>query len=222
MEPVHRKLKGIFTLISQSMTGRSILEKFLPEYHRGHIRIEPMDADTENQLTQGRALKGRACSGFEIKRNQSVIYIDFSLEKGVLAPLLFHEIVHSLDQNFIDELNHCNEMLNRLKLQGEQILTELAKKTNRPIEKIPLAECPKSKLDHLEQLRHEYDKRDQKRILKSELRSYNLQRQMVDELCKKIPEYAVYIRTWEAQGYRLRNTLSEKEIIEKYNLWTVA
>ncbi len=87
----------IFKLIARSATGRSLLERFLPLYRKGKVKIEPYPPAIVAKLREviPEGFPVGACLVTE--GDQGTIFLDFESPLGVLAPFLVHEISHALE-----------------------------------------------------------------------------------------------------------------------------
>ncbi|MBC7691961.1 MAG: hypothetical protein H7222_09335 [Methylotenera sp.] len=89
--------EAVLKLISRSLTGRTLLEKFLPLFTSKRVRIEGYPSHVVRQLREvldeGQPIG--AC--FVQDGSTGVIYLDFASPVGILAPFLVHEMVHCLD-----------------------------------------------------------------------------------------------------------------------------
>ena len=87
----------VLKLIARTNTGREILEKFLPLYNQRKIAIKPYPDEIVNKLKAviGPDQPVGAC--FVTDGVAGTIHYDARSPLGVLAPFIFHEMVHSLD-----------------------------------------------------------------------------------------------------------------------------
>ncbi|OFZ79553.1 MAG: hypothetical protein A3K03_01980 [Bdellovibrionales bacterium RIFOXYD1_FULL_44_7] len=94
-----RKVEELFWLISQSQLGRNTLASFLPLYRAKEISIEPFPAEIVRELEKVRLQSDPLGAVYVNDGVTATIYLDMKSEYGALAILLFHEIIHALDDN---------------------------------------------------------------------------------------------------------------------------
>ena len=91
------RIEEILKTIARAPSGRKILERFLPLFHQGTVRIEAYPtaivARMREVLEEGQPVG----ASFIHNGETGVIYLDLSSPLGILAPFLLHEMVHSLD-----------------------------------------------------------------------------------------------------------------------------
>ncbi len=89
----------VMKLIARTVTGRELLEQFLPLLKRGQVKIAPYPRDIvaklRNVIPEGQPIG--ACLVTEGK--EGTIFLDYESPIGVLAPFLVHEISHALQPN---------------------------------------------------------------------------------------------------------------------------
>lgn len=90
-------LQEILKLMTRTASGREALERFLPLVESGKIDIQPYPMEL---LTRLRAALGPdqpigACLINDF--SHGTIYLDLQSPIGILAPFLFHEMIHALD-----------------------------------------------------------------------------------------------------------------------------
>jgi len=92
----------IFRLIAKSVTGRRVLEAFLPLFTSQRVTIQSYPSTVLEQLRSvlGEGTPIGAC--FTIDQGIGRIFIDTTSPIGVLAPFLVHEMVHALDKRLWD------------------------------------------------------------------------------------------------------------------------
>ncbi len=96
----------VLKLISRTRIGNEVLEQFLPRLRKGEVRIAgyPPEVLERLKLAIGRDQPVGACFIPEYKgeTREGTIYLDLTSPLGLLAPFLFHEMVHSLDPGVWD------------------------------------------------------------------------------------------------------------------------
>jgi hypothetical protein len=90
-------VQDIFNLISAVPSGQAVLERFVPLFESGKVRVESYPLPLVEQL---RAAVGEdqpigAC--FINDGETGTIHIDTGSAIGILAPFLIHEMIHALD-----------------------------------------------------------------------------------------------------------------------------
>ena len=93
-----REVEEILNLISHAPAGQDILSEFLPHYRLGKITIKVYPEDVAVKLRASHSAEQPSGASFVTDGRSGVIYVDLKSELGILAPFLFHEIVHSLDE----------------------------------------------------------------------------------------------------------------------------
>ena len=96
-----QKLKGyegVLKLISTVPTGRKALHLFYPLLSSGQVQILSYPPDLRKKLTEGEPSLKPLGAAFVTDGNEGSIYYDDQGELGVLAVLIFHEMIHSLDE----------------------------------------------------------------------------------------------------------------------------
>jgi hypothetical protein len=87
----------VMKLIARTVSGRALLERFLPLLKRGKIKIAPYPLAIVEKL---RAVipEGQPIGACLVTENGTgTIFLDYTSPIGVLAPFLVHEIAHALE-----------------------------------------------------------------------------------------------------------------------------
>ena len=102
-----------------------MLERFLPRLRKQEVRIEAYPAEVLERLKLaiGRDQPVGACfiPEYQGEARHGTIYLDLTSPLGLLAPFLFHEMVHSLDPSLWEAARHplSRDSRDRVLLEAE-------------------------------------------------------------------------------------------------------
>ena len=104
------QFKEVFDLLRQTPTGRKVLAKFDPKFGF-EVKVEQYSPTT---LAVGAK---KAAALFDLDKR--TIYIDRREKVGTVAPILLHEMIHSLDKDYLRAVEREKTLWNEF--DGEQI-----------------------------------------------------------------------------------------------------
>lgn len=199
----HLNLRELFSWIGKTNSGNALLARFLPLYSRGIIRLKPM-TDAPAELKR-ETLKADIESAFYYDGVKREIYLSENGSPAFRSVLLFHEMFHSVDEEFLGSYAGLCEHW-RIYQSAIEGFNSSASFLNW-FEEI-----------RLKRIERAYLKLNDKRLLEAELRAYEAQNEYVMELLTETPSLIDEFQTWEESGVPILKPLRKNDIIEKYGL----
>ena len=207
-------VKDVFEVIAATEIGRKVLKDFMPQFTSGKIKIEQLTPEVREK----HKVSSSGAAAFVYDGNTKTIYIDKDSEVGVAAPLLLHEIVHSLDQDYIGTFARNNELWKLFRTRGKEIMAQAAARVGKPEKQLKDSDFNQAELDQLYKLKTESDKFNDIRDFRTERLAYGAQDQFIREFTSTFPCYDGYISAHGKKGHILHKFLSDDEIVKGYNL----
>src|SRR3989344_5449707 len=111
---ISKDLQVHFEFLSRSKHGQTLLGAFLPHFTQRQIHVTQLTPKTAALLSS----RATPAAVFFYDGTTKIIFCDFTLERGLLAPLLFHEMVHALDGQYSKKYH---EVSAARRAYGEQV-----------------------------------------------------------------------------------------------------
>ena len=218
-----KRLQEEFRLIGRSAVGRQVLERFLPGFWGGRVEIVEFPRDSlPGELREShQGGLGRPAGGFSFQGGKPLIYLEAGSEIRLRAPMLFHEMVHAVD---IEYLASFDESLRLWKIFRGRVEAELARASRlRGIDPSQLTgdQLPRGTWLELVKLRRAAQAYDQIRLYKAERRAWSLLHRWVEEVCRAMPEYRQWLERARAEGHVFDRPVTDEEIRRGYALTLV-
>ncbi|MGK5088505.1 hypothetical protein WDW86_13180 [Bdellovibrionota bacterium FG-2] len=199
-------IERAYRLIVCSALGRRTLDQFLPLVSRGQVDLRVLDERNQKEIAAGNLLQGDPAGAFYFDGVRRVIFLEPGLETGLLAPLLFHEMIHCLDEDYLKSF-----------LQNEKNWLELRTRA-KAIVGLDVATLTQSHLAEIVELKREAEGFDHQRLFKTERKAHSATYWLVQEFIDSIEGYRFYISRQKKNGFELDRWVSEAELIRKYGL----
>ncbi|MBI3534773.1 MAG: hypothetical protein HY072_04730 [Deltaproteobacteria bacterium] len=120
-------LEDVFKLIAKTNHGRKTLRRFLPKYAADEIKVQEVKAQEFNFFANPEPT-GKPAACFVYAKGKRTIYYQQGEELGILALLLFHEILHSIDEDYISSLKTQELLWSNFVKKSQAILADTAKR----------------------------------------------------------------------------------------------
>lgn len=187
-------LKYLFEILISTPTGSQLVQEFLPKYLDGTIKIKPMTEEFKR--------KNPGTLAFYSELG-STIFIDGNAPSAALqAPILAHEIAHSIDMEFKESIRK------RIKLR-----TGLAEHPGNPfIHKDASADDRR----RFQELNEKLECFKVAQSFAAERRAYTLEWRIGQELINTFPCYLGYLKTQGERGRSILFYRQDDEIINDY------
>lgn len=209
-------LNEIFECIRLNPTGSSLLARFLPLFKAGAIQISAM----ESTKLSVKGMTGAAASAFVFDGKKRQILLDMSYPIGIVAPMLVHEIVHSMDLEYLAEFALNQQLWHKFESAASTLLKSTTHKVQKKISEIQIEDIEPSAFFEIRVLKDHFEKHDHNRVFKSEIKAYGQMLQWTREFEDLFPDYSAFLAQARSEGHLIGRHLSEKEIIERYRLNT--
>ena len=149
-------LDEVFRIISLSKLGKKTLSQFLPLLQSGEIWVEDLLREDAIRLQRENGVHGSVEAAFYYDGNQKRIYVNSRCKVGLLAPLFFHEMVHSLDEEYIRSY-HDNQLLwQDFQEYAEKVMAEASMKSQKKVSEIRVEDCNQQDFLKLLDLKNSY------------------------------------------------------------------
>jgi len=177
------RLHEVFEVLKATRWGRAVLAKFLPRYGF-EIKIEHFtDAMREEERAGGRL----AAALYSPMRR--TIYIDRSQPVGFVAPILLHEIVHSLDQDAARAAEGETALWKVLAEALDAEIDDAAEKGDKGVDQVTLRDLSPTQISRLGQARLALAQYRDVRIYRMERVAYDVYKQVLRDLSALFPAY---------------------------------
>lgn len=205
-------------MIARSERGRKILERFLPLYQQSRVEIRLSRPVEIEQIACQMGLPGKAAAFFWHGHGKRIIYLEKSQLLGITVPLLVHEIIHSIDDRFLDPQKDKTIRHRILEARAREMLKQMSKNFSLPPDAILGKHCSPSQLSLLRELQCEKLKHQQFQLLRAEKIAYDIQYKVTEELMRQDPAYRDFLRAWELKkGYIFTRPVTSEEINFNYS-----
>lgn len=205
-----------FKLMAFSGAGRKVLKEFLPRYSKGEIQIRFLDPSVSMEVMGGANLAGIPAGGFVFDGQRKTIFIEKDMEVGLLAPLLFHEMVHSVDEDYLNSYPQQEKLWESFRQKSKSILQKGSERTGKAYSELTPLDLTLDETEELQALREETERFDQVRLFIAERKAYTELFVFVDQLSQCLPGYSEYVGAQVARGYVLNRPITDEEIVQGY------
>lgn len=144
------------------------------------------------------------------------LYVDKSAELGMLAPILYHEVLHSLDGDQEQSLNTVVALRTRLKAVGEEILNRVARRLGKSPAELGEAAFTDQDMQEAAQLSAMAVEAMEVGRFRTERLAYNGGFRVESELVQLFPAY--YRGVGQRLHWRIPNNFPDGEIVVRYGL----
>jgi hypothetical protein len=205
-----------FRFMAFSSTGRRVLKEFLPRYSKGEIQIRSLDPAISMKAVGGASLTGTPAGGFVFDGQKKTIFIENGMEIGLLTPLLFHEIVHSVDEDYLNSYFRQEKLWETFRIKSKKILQAGSERTGKSFAELTACDLLIEETETIKTHQEESERFDQVRLFIAERKAYTELFILVDQLCKSLSGYSEYIRAQVERGYVLTRPITDAEIVKGY------
>ncbi len=195
-----------YRLLVCSPLGRRTLDQFLPLLSHAQVEIRVLDERTQAELATGNLLQGDPAGAFCFDGVKRTIFIEPGLETGLLAPLLFHEMIHCLDEDYLKSFSKNEANWGSLRARAKALIIQ------------DPAKLTQAHLSEVAALKREAEALDHQRLFMTERKAHKATYWVVQELVDAIEGYRFYVSRQKKIGFDLNQWVSEAEIIRKYGL----
>ena len=216
--PFSNYLEEAFRFIACAPIGRKTLKQFLPKYAAGEIKIEELDSLRSIENISRSQLSGKPAACFIFNGTGKIIYVERNRDIGVLGPLLFHEIVHSLDEDYISSYSKQEFKWNLFLKKSHEILLQAADRMKKNASDIKLVDLERNEINEIEILRDESERFNQVRLFISERKAYSELYILTQQLKQIMRGYSQTLQKARENGYIFHRFVSDEEIIQGYRL----
>lgn len=213
-----RQADDAFSLLCYSPRARLILFNFQEKLNQGEIEIRPFDRERLKISFPLQAYRGIPEASFTYDGKKGIVSLQFGMERGLAAPLLMHEILHALDENFLQATLYRAKLVEELRAFGAYVLDKESKNLSKPSTEILLQDCSSKDRAQLLQLRKAFEKFDHQMTFESEKIAYREQYKIMEELFKNIPFYRGYLQRFREYHNIVLYPVSDDQIIYRYRL----
>jgi hypothetical protein len=201
-------LKDLFALIEMTQSGSEVAARFQSKYQSGEIKIE--------QMTNEGAKKCPKMAAACYLPGTKTMYLDKNSELGALTPILFHEMLHALDQELADTLVKLGTLQSALEKKADAIFQAASERTGTGPLLLGASSFTEQEMEQAVLLKLMADEALEVGRFKTERLAYNGGFQMEKELVQLFPHY--YAETTRKLGYRMPNNFSDADLIERYGI----
>lgn len=210
-------IDDVFFLIGCCEIGSAVLKDFYPLYGAGQVSIGENGIHEFSKLAL-RKMSGKPGSGFQFDGKLGTISLPRSLPRGLAAPLLFHEMVHSTDQEYLGTWKKNDENWRIFYAKAEAALRRASLATGLAFADIQVEHLEKPVLDDILILKAFAEKYDHQRTFKAERKAYSALKVWLEQASDALPGYDEFISGQKDSGYVLDRAISDLEIIQGYGL----
>lgn len=210
-------LENVFKLIAKTNHGRKTLRRFLPKYAAGEIKVQEVKAQEFNFFANPEPT-GKPAACFVYAKGKRTIYYQQGEELGILALLLFHEILHSVDEDYIASLKTQELLWSDFVKKSQAILADTAIRLDKKSNQIEKNDLKYAEIEEIESLKEKSKRHDHVHLFITEKKAYSELFIFINELKETIPEYLHYLQNKKEQGYLFHRNITDEEIVEGYHL----
>ncbi len=175
-------LKEVFGLLRQTKTGRAVLAKFEPKFGF-EVKVDQF-ASAMNQ-----ADRRKASALFDLEKK--TIYIDRKETIGNLAPILLHEMVHSLDKDYLRAVEREKELWAEFDRDLDVLLKSVARRTGKIAEELEESDYLSSELTDIVRMKLAMEQFRDVRVYRAERVAYDLYFDVLRELADQYPDFYI-------------------------------
>lgn len=175
-----KQLKEVFALLRKTRTGRAVLAKFDPKFGF-EVKVEQYRDEMK------RAEKRRAAALYDLEKR--TIYIDRTESVGNLAPILLHEIVHSLDNDYRRAVEKEKELWGEFDRELENLLRLVASRRRKAVESLTEEDFTQGELNDIIRMKLAMEQFRDIRIYRAERVAYDLYFEVLKELSAQYPDF---------------------------------
>ncbi len=171
----------VFRVIRATTLGRAILKKFLPKYGT-EIKVEMSDAATIRNESQSSAL-----AFYDPTRR--LIRIEKNVEVGMVAFVLLHEIVHSLDGDYGNAIQKQATVEGAFEKEMERVTGLANAKHPKYPDRLAKSDLPSEDLQRLVRMKRAMDQMHDIQIFRAERFAYDASYDIWKQLGQIFPKY---------------------------------
>lgn len=177
------RLNDVFEVIRATKWGSAVLKKFLPRFGF-EIKIEHFtDSMKNDEWQRGR----RAAALFDV--DSRTIFVNRSEKIGTVAPILLHEIVHSLDKDFARAVEYERRLWQELDRDVNQLVRTAAERSGKTIAELLPPDFRPEEIELLAQKKTLVDQFRDVRVYRAERVAYDLYHNVYSELVELFPAF---------------------------------
>ncbi len=196
-------VNDVFNVIRMSRWGNAVMNKFYPKFGYG-IRIDQFTAEMKAaEQKNGR----RAAAVYDA--DAKTIYVNKAERIGTVAPILLHEIVHSLDGDFARSVEREREMWKEFDREVNNILKASAARTSKEPDSLQETDFLTEELAKMRNLKTAVEQFRDVRVYRAERVAYDMYYNVLKDLSDLFPRY---YRTGSAARQNIR-PYDDKELI---------
>lgn len=172
--------KEVFSVLRQTPTGRAVMAKFDPKFG--------FEVKVEQYGPASSAVGGkRAAAIFDLEKR--TIYVDRQEKIGTVAPILLHEMIHSLDKDYLRAVEREKALWNEFDGELMTLLRAVSRRSGKATESLEEADFAKSELDDVVRMKLALEQYRDVRIYRAERVAYDFYYQVLYELAEKYPQF---------------------------------
>lgn len=200
-------LEEALNVIGTTPIGKQTLAKFQPKLESGEIRVREL-TDT---IRKEKRLDGQSAIYIpDEKGHGGTIYVDYNNELGLLIPNLFHEMVHSVDNQLHESRSVFNKKMNAM----DASLRQAAIRTGKLESSLNEKDLSQEEL----LIYSDFQKFRDRRTYSAERLAYDSEFTFVSELSNTFPCYAGYIKAQSEKGLTMRGSLPDDRLMDLYHI----
>ncbi len=212
------RIEEVFSFIRVSSAGRSKLREFLPRYFGGHIQVRVVSKIDDIQGVSESSLAGTPAAALICDEARRTLFVQENVELGLLAPLFFHEMVHSVDEDYVSSFSTQQRLWSDFYKKAESIIRDVGIRQKKKCLELREKDLRVAELDEIRRLRDLAERFDHVRCFLAERKAYSELHAFVGQLCNRLPGYREYLVKQRENGYCLDRPISDDEIVSGYRL----
>lgn len=215
------ELKDILWFLEQiPEIQREILE-FKRQFRNREVQIRPFQEYQESSHAQASFYssfyQGVPLSAFHYNGVEKVIFLDWSIDPAVLAPIFYHELVHSQDTAYLRRYHWGVSLWEKFQKECQRALEWGLQNTKKTREDLTLQDCPDHYVQKVLDCKKRWEKFESLRSKHAEKLAFKKQKKLIESLVKQIPGYREQIQSHtEFHSVLLADQMTEARIYRRY------
>ncbi len=201
-------VKDAYSLIEMTESGKGAIPLFLKKTESTDIKIEQMTSEGASRCPGSAA----ACYVPMIK----TMYVDKSAEVGIMAPILFHEILHALDIDLEETLKREVVLSTEIQKQSEQALQTVADRLKVNALDLPASAFSETDMEATIKWNVMAEEALEVERFKTERMAYDNAFPVEKELVELFPQY--YESAMRRFHFSMPHNFTDSDIISRYGI----
>lgn len=178
-----RNLNDVFNVLRLTRWGNAVMKKFFPKFGFD-IKIDQFTEDMkEVERQRGR----RAAAVYDV--DTKTIFVNRSEQIGTVAPILLHEIVHSLDQDFTRSVERERQLWSEFDRDINAILRDVAVRARKQPDDLEQHDFAPEELARMRRMKSVIEEFRDVRVYRAERVAYDMYYNVLVELADLFPKY---------------------------------